>query len=747
MGNSNRTHSRLVLAITGVATALSACGGGTGNERDSGIEKTTLTVAATDQDSDTLIYQWRVTAGSIENRNADQTVWTLPPGPGLHFAYVMVSDGKGGYTEGQYAVSSDAIDNPVSLRPAVTYPHAAGGVTYAEGVANRLRFKSSQALQFPKGGGALSEREVYLPDRPVEVRDPAGRVVFSGTTDLSGEVNLPKLDAVRYVIWCASQSGAPLHECATETFGSDGGRAVPTSLSPAAGSNLQLYGHVSLVDGSVCSTQNDFFGVHTAATVQVLQDDGTALTPPQRVNRFGDYYLDAAAIDNAALTLRIACGSEVQTIAVSPATGSWFKSSPQEVTFQSTNHRPVITKMVANGPDGNVRGRMVVAEAGALSNTLPGPLRFLSYKGTDTAKSACTYYKAIGAVSGCDAQGGMQEPISFDDWKQTHHFAPYTAGNAEVTAYYINRRDLNLVRRMVGTRISDQQIAFYVCNSPGPESRTQTEIDDLIQAGIDGERQVACVAMEWSSTPGVNDDEPFTKFLTFGPDGSLIPSVNLDGRGEKYMPGACVACHGGSKMGGRFPDFTEQHTPSPLLGSRFLPFDTGNYLFSGRAGLSEISQSGAFYGLNSLVVQTEGTGDTATKRLVAGWYPNGTTTLDKLFVPDHPSTNADWLESTDKTTFYREVIGTSCRTCHTALGPSFDWDSDYSRFNGNDSTVKQHVCGGTKTLATNASMPNALASVDRLYEAGAAGIEERRRLMIRFLGCSEPAEDPAYPRR
>jgi len=38
---------------------------------------------------------------------------------------------------------------------------------------------------------------------------------------------------------------------------------------------------------------------------------------------------------------------------------------------------------------------------------------------------------------------------------------------------------------------------------------------------------------------------PFARFLIFGPNGDLLPSVNLDGNGEKFVPGACVACHGG----------------------------------------------------------------------------------------------------------------------------------------------------------------------------------------------------------
>ncbi|MGH8796711.1 MAG: hypothetical protein ACREXI_06620, partial [Caldimonas sp.] len=44
-----------------------------GSEADSGPDTTTLSVEAVDADGDALHYQWRVTAGSIDNRDARQT--------------------------------------------------------------------------------------------------------------------------------------------------------------------------------------------------------------------------------------------------------------------------------------------------------------------------------------------------------------------------------------------------------------------------------------------------------------------------------------------------------------------------------------------------------------------------------------------------------------------------------------------------------------------------------------------------
>ncbi|MEO6712914.1 MAG: hypothetical protein ABIM89_05735 [Mycobacteriales bacterium] len=71
-------------------TAFISCGGGsTGNPRDSGVDKTFLAVEAGDADGDSLPYQWRVTAGSIVDTDAANTVWTMAAAPGIHFAYVI----------------------------------------------------------------------------------------------------------------------------------------------------------------------------------------------------------------------------------------------------------------------------------------------------------------------------------------------------------------------------------------------------------------------------------------------------------------------------------------------------------------------------------------------------------------------------------------------------------------------------------------------------------------------------------
>lgn len=743
MGNGQRSMFRAPALLAVAAATIAGCGGGTGNENDSGINKTYLRVEATDADGDTLSYQWRVTAGSIENVNAREAVWTMPDGPGLHFAYVTVSDGKGGYTEQQYAVATDELDTRAPSRAPVTRDSPV--FTGFDGGTGRLRLRLTDRMFNPASGGAPVARFVYVPSVRVELRTAGGTTVFAGESDEAGEVLVPQLTPdVPLTIFCGPSRSDALVNCLT-TFTPTATGAPTRNVNIAngipAGNNLRLHGHIAYSDGGVCGVRNEFAGIQSLGTVQVVDADGAAVTPAVGINRFGDYAIDAPVLVDAVLKLRVRCESLTQDVDL--PTG--FTGEPVEVSAVLPNARPRIVNMVANGPEGSVRGRMVVAEQGVSSNSLPGPDHFLAFKGKDTRMGACLYYKSFGAVEGCDARGNLIGAISLDDWKRKHQLQPYVGTNQEVRATYINKMDLNLVRRMVATQTSADNIAFYVCNSPGPEGNSQDEVDEVIRIGLAHEREVACVAMEWSITPGVNGDKPFTKFLTFGPDGSLLPSVNLDGRGEKYLPGTCVACHGGTHYSGKLPDAAGS-SPSPFLGAAFLTFDNGNYLFSSKSGLRKADQQAAIKALNELVRATER--DYATspiRNLVDGWYAGGSTSQDEAYVP------AAWI-ALDATRpgaarLYSEIVGTACRTCHAAF-KGFDWDAEPARIvvPAGSGLRNTHVCGGSADLVINASMPNALISRDRALQRVQAD-SSLAALMQEFFGCTTPLPDPAHARR
>lgn len=748
-------------AVLAVAALASSCGGGqggsTGTLQDSGPQQTNLQVQASDADGDTLSYQWRVTGGTVENRNSSSTVWTLPPGPGLHFAYVMVSDGRGGHVEQQYAVSSDAVNNPQPAASAATYsPPAVAAADEFDGATIRLRLYQAEATNFANGSAAAARRRVYLPDVTVQVMD-GGTQVFAGRTDLGGEIALPRLPSGKtYQVSCSDAQGVALSGCpnsldpANDSY-SESSQGLQIAAAVATQRNLHLFGHVGLADGGVCTTENSFFDVATSATVQLQQTDGTPASQAVHVNRYGDYFIAASVpVSGTQFQLKLVCdGYQASQALTAPAGGFLSGTTPIELSIVIPNNRPVIQKMVAVGPDGNVRGRMISPLPGQASNTLPGATQFLSYKGLDTKLSACNYYKGLGAVRDCDAQGNMQGAITLDDWLRANQLGSYAGSNAVAGATYVNQRDLNLVRRMSATKLADDHLAFNVCNHPGPDGQTQAEIDSRIDTGLADNNRVACVAMEYSTVPGRNGGKPFTKFFTFAPDGSLLASVNLDQRGEKYMPGTCVACHGGTQYAGRFP---EKGNATPYLGANFLPFDTNNYLFSSHAGLGEADQAAAIKQLNMLVVATAPS--TATQNLIAGWYAKDGTNVDKQYVPPawasfNPASMGISATQADASKFYLNVVATSCRTCHAAMRDNFDWDgkaagATFPRLLGFSGSPK--LCGGSEDVAINASMPNALISRDHLHDKLVAD-PTLAALMQALMGCSDPAPDPAYPKR
>lgn len=714
---------------------LSACGGGGGGggSNGTGTQNTYLSVQADDANGDALHYQWRVTGGVIENTDAKEVRWSLPKGPGLHFAYVIVSDGKGGYTEQQYAVSSDALNIPADEPAAVTNTPAA--VTEFTGASTQLTLTSPDTLDFlPPGGGTRLTRDVYLPDVQVRVLNAGSTTVATGTSDLFGHVNVPKLASGSYTVKCTSLAGHTERDCGGFTVTSDSEQAFMSPALPGT-QNLRLFGHVALSDGGICGIRNSFAGLESAATVQLLQSDDTVLTTPVRVNAYGDYAIDAAVAINAALKLRVRCEALTQDSTV-PSDGSGYASTrPIEVSVVLPNARPSVRRLLAVGPEGNVRGQPILPDSTAHSASLPGAEQFLTYKGQDSRQSSCAYYKSFGAVGACDSQGNPTAAISFNDWKRARKLSPYNGLNAETSATYVNKMDLNLVRRMVATKVASNDIAFYVCNHPGPLTTSQLEVDQVIDTALSDLKQVACVAMEFAVTPGTNNNQPFTKFLTFGPDGRLLLSINLDGRGEKFMPGACVACHGGSQYRGSFPSIG---TPSPNLGSNFLPFDTGNFLFASRSDLTEPMQSAAIKALNYLVKDTATVTQPggAITALVDGWYSGGTSdSLDKEYLPSFWAGNG----TTGAAAFYKGIVARSCRTCHAAMREQFNWD-DRTPYG------LSYLCGGTASLATNAAMPNALITADRWIQ----NIQSDATLSAvtaSFLGCSGPSADPVYPRR
>src|SRR5205814_170718 len=117
----------------------------------------------------------------------------------------------------------------------------------------------------------------------------------------------------------------------------------------------------------------------------------------------------------------------------------------------------------------------------------------------------------------------------------------------------------------------------------------------------------------------------------------------------------------------------------PDIGTHFLPYDTGNFLYSKGVGYSEQDQESAIKQLNLIVLNA--TGPTlAEQALINGWYAPDLTapSLNKNYVPpawdvlDGGSTSSDGTivagdpNGTNHRT-YRNIVARMCRTCHAGM--------------------------------------------------------------------------------
>lgn len=671
-------------------------------------------VNATDADGDTLHYKWKATDGAVQDVDAPSTTWALPAGPGLHFLYVQVSDGKGGHIERRIAVNTDSIGTPLPATPPVDIAPpaaAASGETFWHVIYNYN----------------LWDRRYYPPDAQVVLRDTVSGASYHATTDLKGYFLTPKLTPGTYSLTYSGLFGAnnlgtdinmlTIPQPAGTTYdGSDPYSTVDISIPGQTFSPTQFFvGHVSLADGGSCGTRSKFFGDESTGTASLLDSAGTPLTGPVRINAYGDYWLSAMLSPDASgmakATLHIACEgapvvNEPITVAMYPA-----GQTPPVISrnISIANHAPTIGGMTAT-LNGLPVGVFLPPPSGLPSDKVAAPDAFLSFKGLDSRQGACQYYRAIGVIEGCDVNGSPTgKALRFDDWKRIHQMVPYNTTNTEYSATYINKVDLNLTRNHHGTVIGPDHVAAYVCNHLGPTDalgrpvEDQAAVDAAIDNAVIGKNLVACVAFDYSVVPGLNNNQPFTKYLTFGPSGDLLLSVNLDGRAEKFMPGVCVACHGADNYHVRYP---EDGTGDANIGAHFLPYDLANFAFSSKAGLTELDQQAALKALNQMILATQPT--QATIDLINGWYASGTDVPNKEYVP------LTWqAQGAPAIDFYKRVIGPACRTCHVAMDPQFNFD-DYSIFSS-AGWMWEPICDGGNWEHRAHSMPNSLVTYNRFW--------------------------------
>jgi Putative Ig domain len=653
-----------------------------------------LAATATDPNGYLLTFQWKTTDGTLTNVSGNQADWLLPPGPGIHQAYVLVSNGMGGYAESQIGVNTDSIGAP-AVNPAPT-PYTAPAAPAPTGVPYRL---------FSYTTGGVSGGVFAGPDGVVLLLDHASGTTTTPATDRKGSSvfqNTPLGDPLSLNFLFDSTNGTiTLSQAAPGAASSSSPSLYPFVDWDSSVAN-NIVGSVVQSDGTAAGIDEPFFGVQSSTTVI----DNLTYTSSTAVNDWNDFSL--LLTDCSGLYVAIenyfgnfnGCSPNVGVSTQPPLDVGTLTlagtGSPSTNSLTATYNGSVLS-----GPP---RVISPVGTTGAPSDVHQQNDFFLAFKGKDSRLSACLYYQAIGAVpaSTCDFSGNFSSAISFQDWRRTMQIDEFAQpGTPTVTAAYVNVVDLNLTRVHHSISYGPGNVAAYVCNHSPPVDSQQQSIDSAVATAVAGGNEVACVAMDYVASPGVNGGKPFTRFLIFGPNGQLLPSVNLDGRGEKFVPGACIACHGGDRYAGMYP---EDGSVFADMGAHWLPYDTGNFAFSSQSGLTDAAQEPAIYQLNQNVLNTNPT--PATAALIAGWYANGQT-LNQSYVP------AIWSSSTrpNAVSTYLTVVARNCRTCHAAL-PLYNWDASPTAF----ATTSGCVFGNANK-SFNQSMPNSAVTFNRFHNS------------------------------
>jgi hypothetical protein len=350
---------------------------------------------------------------------------------------------------------------------------------------------------------------------------------------------------------------------------------------------------------------------------------------------------------------------------------------------------PPATPSAPTYPYGSAVGVAIVA-----SYLPPVPATgFLNYMENDEAL-AKAYYKAIDPKN---------QKTDFQLWRWRNAIElPENAKPAQrqISAAYQNAGDLGFGRVMRSdvTRPCPPGVGAsepLVCGRPGRADGVAYYVSNhpTVEDATTGRNGFAIVAMEYSPQPK-STGPSFTKFFVFGPGGSRVLSADLDGRGQKFVPGLCMVCHGGASS-----TLTPQTLGTGNVGARFLPFDLESFEYSGRVGSRQVDQEEQFKALNLRLRQTNIS--QATNTLLLGWY-GGVELQSPTFIPTFVP--ALWAGNER---LYSSVVKPACRTCHVTRDAGLDW-ATLDSFNARSGRIQSLVCG-------DRSMPQAKVTWERFW--------------------------------
>src|ERR1043166_6799543 len=327
---------------------------------------------------------------------------------------------------------------------------------------------------------------------------------------------------------------------------------------------------------------------------------------------------------------------------------------------------------------------------------------------TDTVEYAQAYYAAVDPLNERDTLAKFKAKNGFD-----------TGIGAQVRVVFGDMRDLGYGRLMTGRRNPDGTIAFFVQNYLVEAAAGYTYSSANLDAAVAqaGNYHIGTNAIEFS--PGPAGGVTFLKFYTYRPDGTRRLTADMDGRGEKAIPGPCITCHGGRgdaltppAAGGARLFNLVQNLPSGNRGdvqARFNVFELDHFDFSAQPGFTRADFEAGLKQLNRWVLESYPIAaptafpEDASRRVaqVNEWQGTSAALIKNAYGGDGlPSATysdtlvrAGWA-AVGQTWLYQNGVAESCRACHSLRGngsnSQIDFDS-YQKFVDYADRIKAHV--------------------------------------------------------
>lgn len=330
---------------------------------------------------------------------------------------------------------------------------------------------------------------------------------------------------------------------------------------------------------------------------------------------------------------------------------------------------------------------------------------------TDSVAYAQAYYEAIDPHG---ERATLQQFIIKNDYANAAESHHVIFGDTQDLGY---GRDMRVWKNVDGT------VAAYVKNFQVAAYKKNYGHLNLVAAIKNATKRyhVGTNAIEYS--PGPNGGAYFAKFYNFDPKtGQRNFMVNLDGLGNKAMPGICISCHGGRADPLTPPSSKDvlgndiSSNPRPLFAlvqnsysqqrgdvqGRLQPFKVDTFDFAPEfPGYSRAAQEAQLKAINQIVLCTypisaaklaEGHPEDACRPVINGnrfneWQGTAADFIKAAYggdgLPDDSFSDsyvpADWTANSQQD-LYRNAVSHACMTCHLMRGTGNMADIDFTSY-------------------------------------------------------------------